>query len=424
MKRPGLDRRRFLKCSSYALALPFLASLPGAKPVASRAAGHAKRLVCAGAQLGFYKPDFFGPAASSRLLRPLDEAGLSGDFTTISGLDHKGPVGNGHDYVHTLYTGSVAPGISLDQAVAQTLGRDTRYESIQLCSGKAQSLPSLSFSASGVPLPATIHPSVLYAQVFGGDSVALDRQKYLIDSGRSMLDELRAEAKTLERSMNAEDRRKLDEYFSSIRGLERRLKRRDDWVTVAFPEAPKDLTMPVPEVVDGSMMLENEDLMWDLITLAFQNDSTRVISFTIPNVSPALLLDGSMMSAGYHQFSHHGLDPEMIQGLLSIEERHMRGVARFMSALKQTPDPDGGNMLDSTVLLLGSAMADASTHGRVNFPMLVAGGGFKHKGRIACEAAPVTNRMACDLYVTALQRLGFETEVFGSSQSDLNAQLL
>ena len=407
------------------LALPFLASLPGAAPAKRPLPGRpAKRLVCAGVQLGFYKPDFFAPAGKSQLIRPLEEAGLGGDFSVISGLDHKGPPGNGHDFVHTLFTGTVANGISLDQFVAPILGHDTRYESFQLCSGKADSFPSLSFSPSGVPMPATIQPSVLFGQIFGGDSVSLERQRYLVASGKSLLDDLRGQAKALQGRMNQDDRHKLDEYFSSIRGLERRLKRRSDWAELPFPAAPDGWELPDEEFLSGSMLLENEDLMWDLITLAFQNDSTRVVSLTIPNIGQALLLGESLMSAGYHKFSHHGEDPAAIKGLLDIEQRHMRGVTRFLSALKSTPDSDGGTMLDSTILILGSAMGDAATHSRIHYPLLVAGGGFQHKRRIACEDGSGQNRMACDLFVSALQRLGFEADQFGSSQSNLNQHLL
>ena len=98
----------------------------------------------------------------------------------------------------------------------------------------------------------------------------------------------------------------------------------------------------------------------------------------------------------------------------------MRGAARFLSKLKSTPDPEGGNLLDTTVTLIGSAMGDAATHARSNFPLLVAGGGFQHKGQVSCRTETVKNEMACDLFVTILQRLGFESDRFGSSRSNLN----
>ena len=138
-RKQSRDRRQFLKGASYALALPLLPSLPGAVEATPEPSnGKAKRLVCVGTQLGFYKPEFFAESDTPRLMQPFKDAGLDGKFTTISGLDHKGPTGNGHELVYTLYTGHVVRSISLDQFVAPTLGSDTRYESLQLCCGEAQ----------------------------------------------------------------------------------------------------------------------------------------------------------------------------------------------------------------------------------------------------------------------------------------------
>lgn len=406
------------------LALPMLPSLPGAAPERSgSSARKPKRLVCVGTQLGFYKPEFFANSESPRLLRDLDEAGLGGDFTTISGLDHKGPTGNGHQLVYTLYTGHVVPSISLDQFVAPVLGRETRYESLQLCCGEAQQKASLAFSPSGVPLPVTLRPSALYARIFGAGSVALKRQTYLIESGKSLLDDLTGEAKTMAGRASAGDRRKLDEYFTSIRAVEEKLRRRRDWLDKPYPAPPESLKLPPEENVDGSFLLDNEDLMWDLMALAIKNDSTRVISMTIPITDRALFVNGKFMSEGYHRLSHHGNKEEKIEGLLAIERRHMAGAARFLKALKDASDADGRSMLDSTVMLLGSAMGDAAAHRRRNYPLLVAGGGFKHKRHLSCDQGSVRNTMACDLYVTVLQQLGFEVDKFSTSESDLNGLL-
>ncbi len=423
-RKQSRDRRQFLKGASYALALPLLPSLPGAAAATPPpSGGKAKRLVCVGTQLGFYKPEFFAQKESPRLLRALDEAGLGNDFTTISGLDHKGPTGNGHQLVYTLYTGHVVRSISIDQLVAPMLGNDTRYESLQLCCGEAQQKASLSFSPSGVPLPVTLRPSALFARVFGAGSVALKRQTYLIDSGKSLLDELSGEARSVSGRANAHDRRKLDEYFTSIRAVEEKLKRRRDWLDKPFPTAPEDLELPVEENVDGSFLLDNEDLMWDLMALAIRNDSTRVISMTIPITDRTLMIGGKFMSEGYHRLSHHGNKQEKLEGLLTIEGRHMQGAARFLRSLKDAPDSDGGSMLDSTITLIGSAMGDAAAHRRTNYPLLVAGGRLRHRRHISCGEGQVSNTMACDLYVTVLQQLGLEVDNFSTSESDLNGVL-
>lgn len=423
-QRRFTDRRQFLRGSSCALALPLLPSLRGAAPPDSPAGkSQAKRLVCVGTQLGFYKPEFFAEGGTPRLMEPLEAAGLGDSFTTISGLDHKGPSGNGHQLVYTLYTGRVLPSISLDQFVAPAIGRDTRYESLQLCCGEAQQKASLAFTKSGVPLPVTLRPSALYARIFGAGALELKRQAYLIESGRSLLDELTEDARLVSGRASPSDRQRLDEYLTSVRAVEGKLQRRQDWLDKPYPEPPESLDLPVEENVDGSYLLDNEDLMWDLMALAIKNDSTRVISMTIPITDRVLIVDGKFMSEGYHRLSHHGNKREKIEGLLTVEERHMQGAARFLKALKDAPDVDGGSLLDSTVTLLGSAMGDAAAHRRTNYPLLVAGGGLRHKQHLSCGTAEVPNTMACDLYVTVLQQLGLEVEQFGTSESDLNGTL-
>ena len=376
-----------------------------------------------GAQLGWYKPAFFAHSKASRLIEPFDEAGVGNDLTTISGLDHKGPTGNGHALVYTLYTGHVLPRISLDQYVAPKLGADTRYESMQLCAGETVFNAPLSFTSAGAPMPATIRPSVIYAKVFGESQAELERQNYLISSGRSLLDELTASAKSLHRKADPDDRRKLDEYMTSVRAVENKLERRKDWLDRPFPKPDPRFRLPGEEVIGQSSLLENEDLTWDLTALAIKNDSSRVFSLNIPLANSALMMNGKLMSRGYHGFSHHGNDKDKIAALVSIERAHMRGAARFMKTLKETPDVDGRSMLDSTILLIGSAMADASKHRRVNYPLMVAGGGLKHKRHVECGTGGPNNEMACDLFVTVLQQLGFEVDQFSTSLSDLNGVL-
>jgi hypothetical protein len=152
-----------------AIALPMLPSLTkGAQTKVP------KRLVCVGTQLGWYKPAFFASNSDDgRLLQPFDALGVGDQLTTISGLDHKGPTGNGHALVYTLFTGQVLRSISLDQYAASKLGADTRYESIQLCAGEQRFNAPMSLNKNGIPLPPIIRPSVLFSKVFGGDAASV-----------------------------------------------------------------------------------------------------------------------------------------------------------------------------------------------------------------------------------------------------------
>ena len=415
------SRRRFLHGSLGALAIPMLPSLAGAAPRKAP-----KRLVCAGTQLGWYKPAFFASDKDDgRLLRPYDQAGLESELTTISGLDHKGPTGNGHALVYTLYTGQVLRSISLDQFVAPTLGAGTRYESLQLCAGEQRFNAPLSLNQSGIPLPPIIRPSVMFSKIFGGDAASLERQQYLLDSGRSLLDQAVEDARLLGRSISYEDKAKLDEYLTSVRDIEKKLERRRDWLDKPYAKPDPKFALPDEENVAHSMMLQNEDLMWDLMAMAIRNDSCRVFSLTIPLADGALMLDGELMKSGYHNLSHHGNKASKVDSLVAIESAHMAGAARFLKALKETADVDGSRMLDNTTLLIGSAMADAAKHRRVDFPLMIAGGSYRHQRHIDCGANHKNkNEMACDLFVTVLQQLGFETDKFSTSQSNLNGALL
>lgn len=411
-------RRRFLQGT---VALPFLSSLANAMEQQKAP----QRLVCAGTQLGWYKPDFFASNPDARLIKPFDDAGVGKKLTTISGLDHKGPTGNGHELVYTLYTGQVDRSISLDQLVAPVLGADTRYESLQLCAGEQRFNAPLSLNKSGISLPPIIRPSVLYSKVFGGNAADLERQQYLLQSGRSLLDEVTDDAKLLSNRVSREDQAKLDEYFSSVRDVEQKLVRRRDWLDKPFAKPDPGFRLPEQEDVAHSMMIQNEDLMWDLMALAIKNDSCRVFSLTIPLADGALMLGETLMPSGYHNLSHHGNKKDKVDSLVAIEAAHMAGAARFMKTLNETWDHDGNRMLDNTTVLIGSAMADASKHRRVDFPLLVAGGGFRHQRHISCgEENEHKNEMACDLFVTVLQQLGFEADTFATSQSNLNGALL
>ncbi|WP_442508381.1 DUF1552 domain-containing protein [Novipirellula sp. SH528] len=413
-----IPRRNFL---GGTLALPLLASLGNAAETKKAP----KRLVCVGTQLGWYKPDFFASSADARLIKPLDDAGVGDQFTTISGLDHKGPTGNGHALVYTLFTGQVLRSVSLDQLVAAKMGSETRYESLQLCAGEIRNNAAMSLNANGIPLPPIIRPSVMFGKIFGGKAADMKRQQYLLESGRSLLDDVSEDARILRAQVGRQDQDKLDEYLTGVREVEQKLARRRDWLDKPFPVREPGFSLPESEVVAESMLLQNEDLMWDLMALAIKNDSCRVFSLTIPLGGAALLLGDSLMSTSYHGLSHHGNRKNKVDELVAVESAHMKGASRFMKSLSQTRDSDGSTMLDNTTLLIGSAMADASKHRRVDYPLMIAGGGYKHKRHVSCGADQEhKNEMACDLYVTVLQQLGFEADSFASSTSNLNGALL
>ena len=181
------DRRQFLRGASYSLALPFLPSLPGGlRAQERRTAAQPKRLVCVGSQLGFYKPEFFADGGSPRLAQPLDAAGLGADFTTVSGLDHKGPTGNGHELVYTLYIGPRCPRHFPRSIRRAGAGQGHALRVAAGCAAAKRSRRRRCHSRRpGSPCPSRCAPAFCTRRVFGAGSVALRKQTYLIESGKS-----------------------------------------------------------------------------------------------------------------------------------------------------------------------------------------------------------------------------------------------
>jgi hypothetical protein len=413
-----ISRRRFLKASGISLALPVLESLmPRAVRAVAASAPKAQRLVCVGTYLGYYTPAFFPKTAGrayemTPLLKPLEA--MRGDFTVFSGFDHRAP--NGHAHWNNYLTGSGTPGISMDQIVAKQVGAATRLDSLELTCGL--SAPSaMSFTKEGVALPMIGRPSVLFEKLFASSENQV-RTRYLLASGRSVLDFVNGEAKALERSVSAEDRTKLGEYFAAVRDVEHRLQKQRAWMEK--PVAKADYRLPEFDPVAPDLSLECETIMYDLMALALQTDSTRVLSFLVPGSGQVFTIDGAKLSAGYHGLSHHGNDPARIAEFMKVNLAHIGRFARFIERLKKTPDAQGQPLLDSTIVLLGTGMGDANIHDNSNLPVLVAGGGFKHGSHITTDRKQPDAPLLGDLYLTLMQRLGVETNQFAAAKRNLN----
>lgn len=435
MLNSGIDRRDFLRASSGALVLPLLPSLAGGTAVAAakkESTKKAKRIVCVSYKLGLYKRSLFPTGCveggvqdpAHRLRKVLfEEKGLQNDITTFSGLDHQGVYGQGHGLAKTFLTGGLGVGISLDQLAANHVGKEgTRFKSLQLSSGAGSNGGGggFSYTENSVPYPTLKSPELFFNNMFGVNLHAKAKQKYTTTSGKSLLDEFTQEAKLMQKGLNREDQHKLDEYFNSIRGVEKQLERKAKWQDKPYPKPDGKFKLPEVDNIDAQMILVNEQLMCDLIAIALKNNTTRVVSLEIPLSKDKLYLDENTMSLGYHGASHFGTNAKTVAGLIDIQERHMRSLARMIKALKDAKDHNGESILDSTIVLSGSAMGESSNHTRRNYPIIVAGGGFKHKGHVACNTKEIKNVMACDLYVTLLQRMGINVDSFGVSRSNLN----
>jgi len=395
------------------LALPALESL-GAVPGAGSA--KARRLVCIGTYLGFHQPAFFPKDTgrdytASTLLEPL--ASHRDDYTVFSGLDHRAP--NGHGAWNNFLCGQIPDSYSLDQQVADRIGGHSRFPSIQLSAGKASR--TMSHTTQGVGLPMIQRPSVLYRRLFASPQDRA-RSDYLLRSGHSALDDVLDDAKRLRKSVSASDRAKLDEYFESVREVERRLTRQIERIDEPVPET--DYRLPDYDPVAPTLQLEAEELMYDLMALALETDSTRVMSLFIGGLGQVFTIEGETLRAGYHALSHHGNDPDTIADLVKVEAEHMKRFGQFLAHLKTKTDAEGRPLLDTTIVLLGSGMGDASRHANSNLPTLVAGGGFDHGRHLAFDPKADDAPLLGDLYLTLMHQLGIDAEDFSNAKRNLN----
>ncbi|MCE9630556.1 MAG: DUF1552 domain-containing protein [Planctomycetia bacterium] len=409
-----LDRRQFLRAGATVIALPALEALAGP----STPAGGPRNFVAIGTYLGWHQHAFF-PKQAGRdyelppTLAPL--AGLRDQFTVFSGLDHRAP--NGHAAWNNFLCGMTPGSWSLDQRIADAIGQETRYPSIELTAGSGEGPQAMSFTRQGVGLPQIDRPSVLYKRLFASESDRA-RTDYLLASGVSALDVVLDDAKRLERSLPSRDRAKLDEYFESIRAVEKRMERQ----LAALDEPATTTTYKLPDYdpITPNLQIEAEGILYDLATLALESGQTRVITMFLHGLGQVFSLDGRQLVAGYHGLSHHGNDPVMIRDLIAIETAHVNCLARFLDQLARKKTPEGKTLLDDTIILLGTGMGDASRHSNANLPTLVAGGGFRHGSHVAVDPKEANAPLLGNLYITLMQRLGIEAGQFSNASRDMN----
>ena len=412
---PTLSRRTFLRGTGISLALPFLDAM---LPRAMRAAAVAppNRLVTVCSSLGIYVPDFF-PKDSGKdyTLSPYLELLKEhrNDFTVFSGICHPEQSGrDGHASEATWLTSARHPGlggfrntISIDQLIAEKIGFETRFPSLALNTGGGN---SQSYTRSGVMIPAESKPSKVFAKLFlDGTPGEVYNQMRRLKEGRSIMDTVREEAKRLERRMGAADREKLDEYYTSVREMEQRLLKAEDWV---HKPKPKVDVAPLQDIADEKDLIGRMKLTFELVPLALQTDSTRLITIMIQGRGDVPAIPGVNMD--HHNLSHHGQDPQKIEQLRIVERAELGALNDLLTALKVKKE-GSSTLLDNTMVLFGSNLGNANSHDWHNLPMMLAGGGFQHGQHLAYDAK--NNVPMSNLFVQMLQRMKVETDTFGSS---------
>lgn len=425
----NVNRRYFLRSAGITLALPLLESLStrvlgaglgvASKPGAAIGAARPQRLVAIGNMLGFYQPELF-PTGTGRdfalpaLLQPL--AAHRPDFSLFSGLDHG--LKGGHFAVHSYLSGvrsmdakSMPEGnISVDQRAAETIGGATRFSALTI--GSEDGLHGgcqMCWTRSGTRVPPIPGPKELFRKLFiteGAHDLARSADRFHLQG--SILDAVHGDAKSLNRQLDTRDREKLDEYFTSVRDVERQMELGKRWAHVPKPSPG----MPEPA---NTGFVSDLPVLYDLIALALQTDSTRIATLEIAGGFDASALG---LRKDYHALSHHGQVQENINGLLQLEKYQMEQFARFLAKLKSLEDGHG-HLLDHTMVLFGSGMGNANAHTNSNLPIILAGGGFKHGEHRAYPASGAGRVPLANLYLTLLQRFGVETNRFALSTGTL-----
>jgi hypothetical protein len=317
---------------------------------------------------------------------------------------------NGHTSEMTWLTSAKHPGlagfkntISIDQLIAEKIGSQTRFPSLILGTGS----DSMSWSASGVPLPAEPSPSNAFRQLFvDGTKLEVEAQVRGLTRGRSILDTVMGQAKKLRGELGKRDQEKLDEYFSAVRDLEGRLVQNEAWVQRPKPKVD---AKPPTDIQSRTDAIGRMKLMFDLIVLALQTDSTRTITLRLSGMNAVPEIEG--VKNDWHNLSHHGQDPQKIEELKVIEKAEFKALAAFLTKMKSA------FLLDSTSVMFGSNLGNASAHSTANIPLLLAGGGYRHGRHIAIDKG---KHVFSDLFVSLAQRMGAEVGQFGFSKGVLD----
>ncbi|MCO8123119.1 DUF1552 domain-containing protein [Stieleria sp. TO1_6] len=421
-KSNKLSRRFVLRSVAGSLALPGLPSLMskslGSESAVRQTGGagaESRRFVAVGNLLGFQQKQFFPETTGSEfeettLLKPLAEN--RDQITIYRGLDHG--LRGGHFAVHTFLSGVLHHesknrrdgNVTLDQFIADEIGTQTRFPSLTVGSeGGIHGGCQMSWTKSGVRVPPITGPAELFNRLFVTESKERRAQQVKENSLQaSILDSIREEAGSLSKRVNQEDKNKLDEYFSSIRDVEKRLEGRRRWSDQPKPKAPF-------EQPADSNTVDDLPMLYELIALALQTDSTRVATLEIGG---SFLPQNLGIDKSYHSLSHHGNDEDAIADLITLETYQLEQFGKFLTRLAGIQDGQQ-NLLDSTTVLFGSGMGNGSSHTNSDLPILLAGGGYGN-GQFKKVASDGVGKVPlCNLFIDIAQRMGVEKDSFGTS---------
>lgn len=355
-------------------------------------------------------PQFFFPEKAGKDWTPSPYlqklAAHRNNLTVFSGVSHPGVTG-GHMAEKCFLTGTPHPelggfrnGVSLDQVAAEHIGSQTRYPSLTLAMSN-EGGQSLSYTRSGALISAERSPRKLFQKLFvQGKPEEVQANVEALRQGRSTLDFVGQQAKRLQNTLSAGDRQRIDQYFTSVRDLEQRLHSSEAW---EYKPKPKVNVQPPTDIEDAKMFVDATRLMFDMIRLVLETDSSRLVT---------LFVDTTVI----HAITHHGNRPEVLADLRAKEEGQFDALNGFLNGLSGAKE-GGQNLLDRTMVLYGTCMGSANAHSNVNLPVLLAGGGFRHGQHLAFDKQ--NNYPMANLYLSMLHRLGVPTGEFSTSKGTM-----
>ncbi|MFT5467225.1 MAG: hypothetical protein ACI8UO_002329 [Verrucomicrobiales bacterium] len=399
-----LGRRTFLRAAGATIALPMLEAMTPAFARAADTAEAPRRMVAIQTNQGIM-PQFFFPEATGRdyKLTPYLEriADHRENMTVFSGVSLPG-VDGGHAADRCFLTGTPHParggfrnGVSLDQLAADYVGNKTRFPSLVLAMTNENR--TLSYTRSGAPIPAENSPRKLFEKLFiQGKPEEVESRVESIRQGRSMLDFVGEQSKRLNGKLSKSDQDRMDQYFTSVRELEKRMHSAQEW---EYRPKPKIDAEPPQDNTDRAQFVPRTRLMFDVMKLALETDSTRIIS---------LFIDTTQI----HNLTHHGGRDEAVAELRGHETAQFDALNGFLTDLS-TANESGQQLLDRTMVLYGTCMGSANSHSNVNLPVLLAGGGFKHGQHLGFDTK--NNYALSNLYLSMLHRLSIEADSFSTS---------
>lgn len=437
-----LSRRALLRGAGAAIALPLLDAMVPAGALAGEPEA-ARRLLFVGVPNGIHMPDWTpkaeGPlAALPPILEPL--APHAKELSVLSGLaldggrDHGDGPGDHARSCASFLTGAhprktagadLRAGVSVDQAAAVKLGETTRLASLELgcepamTSGQCDSGYSCAYSANmswrseSQPMPKETDPRAAFERLFGGPDTgeSAEERARRLALRRSVLDAALADAKDLRDRLGPTDRRKLDEYLTAVRDLERRIDRAaKDGESLAPQGAVRPAGVP-------SDPKEHLRLMFDVAVLAVQSDATRVVTVLVANEGSNRSYAFAGVPEGHHEISHHGNDAAKQAKVAKINRWHAEQFAYLLERLRAVRE-GGGSLLDRAAVVYGSGISDGNRHNHDDLPVLLAGrlGGTLAPGRHVRFPAETP---LCNLYLSLLDRVNVRTAKFGDSTGRL-----